>query len=44
MTICSHVIVSFGLGNILITGLFKNGDRLHVYETGHLWLFEGMFV
>jgi hypothetical protein len=36
--------VSFDLVNISITGLLKNGKRLHVYEAGHLWLFEGMFV
>jgi len=44
MAICSHVIVSFGLRYILITGLLKNADRLHVQEAGRLWLFEGLFV
>jgi hypothetical protein len=44
MTILGYIFVSFGLGKILIRVFFKNGDRLHVQEAGHLWLFEGMLV
>jgi len=44
MTIFGYVIVSFGLGYVLIIGFLKNGDRLHVLRSRTLWLYEGMFV